>query len=87
MKNIILLFTIPLIALLFSACGGSGDGQFDTGEQKIDVPVCVDSNLTIVQNDLLVKDDANTTVTISHDVNGTKTVCVLTGSAHIIREN
>lgn len=57
------------------------------GEEKIDVPACSDNNLSIVTNDLLVKDDANTTVTISHDANGTKTVCVLSGTAHIIREN
>ena len=87
MKNRYLIFLVPLIALLFSACGGSGDGQFDTGEEKINVPTCSDSNLTIAPNDLLVKDETNTTVTISHDANGTKTVCLSLGKAHIIREN
>ena len=87
MKKITLFCSSLSLALFLSACGGNGEGTFDTGEQKITVPVCVDSNLTVTPNDLLVKDDSNTTVTISHDANGTKTVCVLTGSAHIIREN
>ena len=87
MKKITLLCSSISLALFLSACGGNGDGQFDTGEEKIDVPACSDSNLTIAPNDLLVKDDSNTTVTISHDLNGTKTVCVSIGTAHIIREN
>ena len=87
MKKITLFCGSLSLALFLSACGGNGEGAFDTGEQKITVPKCTDSNLTIAPNDLLVKDDSSTTVTISHDLNGTKTVCVLTGTAHIIREN
>jgi len=89
MKKIILIVSSLLIALLFSACGGGdGEGNFDTGEQKIDIVKCdTNTSTVIVTNDLLVKDDSNTTVKIVHDANGTKTICVLTGSAHLIREN
>jgi len=87
MKKIILILSSLLIALLFSACGGGdGEGHFDTGEQKITITNC-ETYVTIQTNDLLVKDDSNTTVKIVHDSNGTKTICVEIGSAHLIREN
>jgi len=85
-KQIIFLATL---VLFFSNCGsgGSNEGTFDTGETKIDVESC-SSGATILQaNDLLVKDTANTIITISHLSDDTKSVCVVSGSAHIIREN
>jgi hypothetical protein len=87
MKKIILILSSLFLALLFSACGGGdGEGHFDTGEEKIAITSC-ETYITIQDNDLLVKDDSNTTVKIVHDSNGTKTICVVTGSAHLIREN
>jgi len=86
-KKIILIISSIFLALLFSACGGGdGEGNFDTGQQKINITNC-ESYTTIQTNDLLVKDDSNTTVKIVHDSNGTKTICVLSGNAHLIREN
>lgn len=87
MKKIVLIISTISLALLFSACGGGdGEGNFDTGQQKIDITSC-ETYTTIQTNDLLVKDDENTTVKIVHDSNSTKTICVVTGSAHLIREN
>ena len=86
MKKIVLIISTISLALLFSACGGDGEGNFDTGQQKIDITSC-ETYTTIQTNDLLVKDDENTTVKIVHDSNGTKTICVSSGSAHLIREN
>lgn len=77
--------TIVTTALLLSACGGDGKGKFDTGSTKITVANC-ETYTTVKTNDLLVKDDSNTTIKIVHDINGTKQVCVSVGSAHIIRE-
>ena len=88
MKKIYKLIAITLIVLLFGACGGNGEGNFDTGQEKIIIVQC-DTNTTINinTNDLLVKDDSNTIVKIIDDSNGTKTICTITGNAHIIREN
>ena len=85
MKNKYLIPAVIIVALLLSACSGDGQGSFDTGEEKIVITSCEDYIITQT-NDLLVKDDDNTTIKVIHDVNGTKKVCVLSGSAHIIRE-
>jgi len=84
MKKIYIAMTIISTILLFSACSDDGQGSFDTGDEKIVVSVC--ETYTVVQtNDLLVKDEDNTTIKTVHDVNGTKKICTLSGSAHIIR--
>lgn len=85
MKNIYSRPMVIATALFLSACSGDGGGSFDTGDQNIAVTAC-EIYTTININDLLVKDDDNTTIKIVHDANGTKQVCTLTGSAHIIRE-
>jgi len=88
MKTIKQIIFIVSVMLLFANCGGgSNEGTFDTGETKIDVVLCSSGTTIILENDLLVKDTTNTQVTISHLSDDTKTVCVVSGSAHIIREN
>ena len=85
MKNIYINIMVITIALLLSACSENSESTFDTGEEKIVVTNC--ETYTVVQtNDLLVKDSTNTVIKIVDDINGTKTVCVVSGSAHIIRE-
>lgn len=90
MKNIYVTIMVSVIGTLFSACsgggsGGEGDASFDTGEEKITITAC--ENYIITQeNDLLIKDEENTNIKVLHDINGTKRVCTLSGSAHIIRE-
>ena len=85
MRNIYLIISSITLALFLSACGSDGEGKFDTGQEKITVTSC-ESYITLQTNDLLVKDDSNTTIKVTHDSNNTKQVCVATGSAHIIRE-
>lgn len=90
MKKITLILATALIALLFSACGGGdGEGNFETDSaNQINIVNCDTNSSTIIKsNDLLVKDDSNTTVKIVDDANGTKTICAVTGSAHLVREN
>lgn len=85
------IITLGLLSVLLSACSNDNKGSFDTGESGI-VPTSVDINITacsafvqIRTNDLLVKDNDATTVQIQHDINGTRSVCVSTGSAHLVR--
>lgn len=85
MKRDCIILTTTTLVLLLSACGGDGKGRFDTGNEKVIVSNC-ETYITIQVDDLLVKDSTNTTIKIVHDANDTKQVCVVSGSAHIIRE-
>lgn len=85
MKNIYKLILVPLITLLFSACGDEGEGKFDTGTTQINITNC-ETYITLQEGDLLVKDNDNTSIKIIHNINNTKQVCVRTGSAHLIRK-
>jgi len=91
MNKIYLIISTTLLALLLSACGGGGgggDATFDSGNTKVPIVDCSTSTYTdIVVGDLLVKEDDSTTVTIVHNTNGTKRICVVSGSAHLLRDN
>ena len=90
------LLIILLGVFLLSACSESGDASFKGGETIITIAVqCVDtpdatdiSNYETLQSgDTIVKDNDNTKVTIYHDVNGIKKICLAdtNSSAHIVR--
>ena len=84
MKSIYIIMVITL-ALLFSACS-DGDGLYETSSSsKVAITTC-ETYTTIQAGDILVKEDDNTTVKIVHDANGSKTICTLTGTAHLIKE-
>jgi len=85
MKTIYQILFITIL-IVFSGCGSSDKSTFDTGEQKIDITMCP-IYIDVQTNDLLVKDSDNTVVEYSFDSNGTKEICVVSGAAHIIREN
>ncbi len=94
MRNLYLIISTSLIALLLSACGGGGggssDASFDSGNTKISVITCNTTTpvyTTIETGDLLVKEVTPTEVIIVHDNNNNKKVCVISGSAHLLRDN
>ena len=76
---------IPTEIKIIDDVSSDGQGSLDTRQSKIDVTMC-ETYITLQENDLLVKDEAPTEIKIIHDVNGTKQICVLLGSAHILRE-
>jgi len=93
-KNIIKVAMLSLLTLGFSACGGGSDASFENSETIIPVTIdCVttpDSNdiatyITLSSGDVIVKDDDNTSVSIYHDINGTKKICLEYGVAHIVK--
>jgi len=95
MKNILLATTFALIAFAFTACS-EGDGAFKNADStsKIDInidcivnPVEADiaTYITLISGDVVVTEDSNSSVSTYHDINGTKKVCKVSGSAYIIR--
>lgn len=85
MNYIKLYMLLATVVILLSNCSGGGEGTFDTGIANIVVSDC-ESYTDISANDLLVKDDENTIVKILHNADGSRRVCVVSGSAHIVRE-
>jgi ABC-type Fe3+-hydroxamate transport system substrate-binding protein len=82
MKKIFLIVSIVLVGV-FTGCGGGGGGSsFSSGSTA--VVLCSTGNYsTLKSGDTVVNDSAGTTVKILHNSNGTKSICVQTGSAHI----
>lgn len=94
MKRIYILINTISLALLLSACGGgsgsSGDGLFDSGNTKISLSLCNNTNSSftaIEDEDLLKKQSADARVNIVHDSNDNKKICLLSGEAYLIRKN
>ena len=95
MKNILLATIFALVTLAFTACS-EGDGAFKNADSasKLDInvdcivnPVEADiaTYITITTGDVVVTEDSNSSVSTYHDINGTKKVCRVSGSAYIIR--
>ena len=91
------ILSLSIITLLFSACGGGGgsDASFSNAEQKIDInETCIttptssdiSNYITLESGDTIIKDADNTVISTYHDVNGTKKVCLVSGSAYILRK-
>jgi ABC-type methionine transport system permease subunit len=93
--NILTLTVVVISALLLSACGGGGggDASFSNGTTIVQVDVnctgatvaAIATYISLNSGDTVVKNDNNTSIKIYHDVNGTKKVCLVSGSAHIVR--
>ena len=93
-KNKILALGITILASIsFTACGD--DASFKDSEELIPINIAcvtspdsnnIDSYITLNSGDTIVKDNDGAEISIYHDVNGVKKVCLVTPSAHIIRK-
>lgn len=86
------LLIATLIAISFTACGSSTveDSTGDSSENiDIDVnctsPDTVSDYITLNSADQIVKDEEDSNITILHDQEGVKKVCLQSGKAHIVR--
>lgn len=98
LKNKILLITLgSILSISFTACGGGGgsDSSFSNSEELIPISIpCevtpsntdISNYITLNSGDVIVKDTDTAEISIYHDINGTKKVCLVTPSAHIIRK-
>jgi len=89
MKKYLIYTIIAVIALVFTACGG-GDANYSGTSTQVNVVDCNSSTVitdytTLLSEDVIVKDVDNTTISTYHDINGTKRLCILSGSAYILR--
>ena len=90
-KRLIQLTFLPFALVLFlSACGDSEVQESVVTEAQTTIAVvdCTlfDDALTQIESgDVLVAEDANTSVKLIHNEDGTKYVCVVNGTAHILR--
>ena len=97
-KNLLIMTLITLVTISFNACGGGGgdDAGFSnaTTENRINIDVtcitpvttvAINSYVTMLSGDVLVQATNNTTVETYHDTNGTKKICLVSGSAYLVR--
>ena len=95
MKKILTIMAVTFITIGFNACsGGGGNASFENGETIIPITIAcettptatdIDNYETLLSGDAIVKDDVNTTVSIYHDIDGNKKICLVSGTAHIVR--
>jgi hypothetical protein len=85
MKKIYLTLSSITLALLLSTCGGGDSSSFENSQTLITIPSC-ETYEDIVTGDTVVQDESNTSIKTVFNTDGTKKVCVLTGSAHIVRQ-
>ena len=78
MKKYTLATAIVLLGLLTSGCDKAGFNS------NITVTQCTEGNTSILSGDQLVKQSDGTVVQIT-DIDGSKEVCVISGSAVIYR--
>ncbi len=90
-NKLIQLAAFTTIIIGFSACGGGGGGStFKNSETLIPItvtcktPATIDDYLSLESGDVIAEDE-NATIKTYHDTNGTKKVCLVSGTAHIIK--
>ena len=92
--KVIRTLLLSITAISFIACGG-GDNKvegFDgnsyeeiTISKACTTPATIADYIELKSGDQIVKDNENTSITILHDENNIKKVCLKSGTAHINR--
>ncbi len=91
MKTKIIL-SLLFVTTIFTACS---DEEYSTLQpQIIEIKIycieettleAIETYVTLQKDDIVVNDEKNTQVEIYHDENDNKKVCLINGSAHILR--
>ncbi len=94
MKNIIKIALLGAVIIGFNACGSSIDCDTNVvaiagTTVAIDV-VCndtdtIDGYIPLQSGDVIIKEEENTEITMYHDEDNQKVICINSGSAYIAR--
>ena len=93
-KKVISTLLILTTSISFMACGGESntvEGFDGNSYEEINIskvctsPDTVDDYIELKSGDQIVKDDEGGTISILHDENGLKKICLKSGTAHINR--
>ena len=74
------------MALLISGCSGGGGGEGET-PAKTTSTIGVGEEVMVGANDSITPDTADTEVIVSHYLNDTRSIKVLSGSVSLLRGN
>ena len=86
MKNIIKLSIITTCLItIFIGCG-DGDANFSDPETTLTITKC-DTYTTLLTNDVVISDSADTEIKTVVNTDDTKKICVVSGTAHILRKD
>ncbi len=99
MKTTYLLITLLGILIAMSGCGNTVNGfnksnttvPTEENSEKIQIetkcttPLVLSTYVELQSGDTLINDEENTSVTLYHDENNEKLVCLNSGKAHIKR--
>jgi len=80
-KKIIIGIFTALSIMLLAGCGGSDNADFQT-DSGTPIANCTDDNTTVTAGKTIELDD-NSTYTLLHNQDGTKTICITSGSGTI----
>lgn len=95
-KKVIKTLLILTTSISFMACGGGSntvEGFDGNSYEEINIskvctsPDTVDDYIELKSGDQIVKDSEGTEISILHDENSVKKVCLKSGTAHINRAN
>ena len=100
MRNILQMLLMIVSLVLLVACGGSGSATkpVDTNESKtVSIEIdrdcianhtveAISTYITLKSGDTIVRDETNTKIEMYQGDDDTKAVCIVNGSAHIVRE-
>jgi ABC-type phosphate transport system ATPase subunit len=91
MKNILKISITTLLITIFIGCGGSGDdSSFKNSEEIIQIVDCNSTTgyTTVETGDVVIQNNSSveTKIKTVFNTDSSKKVCVLSGSAHIIRK-
>lgn len=84
--------TLPVVAILFSACGNNNVEGFNPETEEMiaittrcSIPSDITNYTELQSGDRVVKESEDTIVRLYHSENNLKSVCVESGQAHIER--
>ena len=98
MRNILqtVLFLVSLLGLI--ACGGGGIAPVVDDDTNTTISIAIDKDciadqtiealatyVVLKSGDTIVRDETNTKIEMYHGDDDTKVVCLVNGSAHIVR--